>query len=200
MHSIALKLEGGEIFSATARQIMRNYYGVDIGAYSYGSCFELGAFQRGVTIGRYVSVGPGVRAFRRNHPLNLLSTHPFFFNSALGVINSEYINFTPLSIEHDTWIGANVIITPSCTRIGIGSVIGAGSVVTHDVADFSIVAGIPAKHIRYRFESSLCDQIRTSRWWLFSIEQCLPFLDDMKQPIGAYPSSHALLRVLSNER
>ena len=58
---------------------------------------------------------------------------------------------TELTICDDVWIGAHVIITGGCKIIGKGAVIGAGSVVTHDVPDYSIVAGNPAKVIRKRF-------------------------------------------------
>ncbi len=54
-----------------------------------------------------------------------------------------------VTIGDDVWIGTNVSIMPGVT-IGTGAVIGAGSVVTKDVESYSIVAGIPAKHMRYR--------------------------------------------------
>lgn len=55
-----------------------------------------------------------------------------------------------LIIEDDVWIGARVTILKGCTKIGRGTVIGAGSVVTHDVPPFSVVAGNPAKLIKKR--------------------------------------------------
>ena len=62
---------------------------------------------------------------------------------------------TPLHIAGDVWIGARAIVLPGCKRIGHGSVIGAGSVVTHDVPDWAIVGGNPAQVIRYRKEISI---------------------------------------------
>lgn len=56
----------------------------------------------------------------------------------------------PLEIGQDVWIGARAIILPGCKRIGAHSIIGAGSVVTHDVPDYAIVGGNPAKIIRMR--------------------------------------------------
>jgi maltose O-acetyltransferase len=56
----------------------------------------------------------------------------------------------PLEICEDVWIGARVIVLPGCKRIGAHSIIGAGSVVTHDVPDYAIVGGNPAKIIRMR--------------------------------------------------
>lgn len=57
---------------------------------------------------------------------------------------------TPLHIAGDVWIGTRAIILPGCHRIGHGSIIGAGAVVTHDVPDWAVVGGNPAKVIRYR--------------------------------------------------
>lgn len=57
---------------------------------------------------------------------------------------------TPLEICGDVWIGARVIILPGCKRIGAHSIIGAGAVVTHDVPDYAIVGGNPAKVLRMR--------------------------------------------------
>lgn len=56
----------------------------------------------------------------------------------------------PLEIAGDVWIGARVIILPGCRRIGAHSIIGAGSVVTHDVPDYAIIGGNPARVIRLR--------------------------------------------------
>ncbi len=57
---------------------------------------------------------------------------------------------TPLEIGVDVWIGARAMILPGCQRIGAHSIIGAGSVVTHDVPDYAIVGGNPARVIRMR--------------------------------------------------
>lgn len=56
----------------------------------------------------------------------------------------------PLLICEDTWIGSRSIILSGCKRVGAHSIIGAGSVVTHDVPDYAIVGGNPAMVIRMR--------------------------------------------------
>ena len=55
-----------------------------------------------------------------------------------------------LEIGEDVWIGARAIILPGCKRIGAHSIIGAGAVVTHDVPEYAIVGGNPARIIRMR--------------------------------------------------
>ncbi|MCK6607204.1 MAG: acyltransferase [Flavobacterium sp.] len=55
-----------------------------------------------------------------------------------------------LEIGDEVWVCNNVIITNSVNKIGKGAVIASGSIVTKDVEDYSIVAGVPAKHLKYR--------------------------------------------------
>jgi acetyltransferase-like isoleucine patch superfamily enzyme len=178
------RLEGGLFFSATARRILERYQGVRIGAFSYGGCFIPGAFPAGVSIGRYVSIAGGVRVFLRNHPMDRLSMHPFFYNRLLGIVPADTITTGSLSIEHDSWVGENVIVTPGCHRIGLGAVVGAGAVVTKDVPDFAVVAGNPARLIRSRFADPVCELIRNSQWWLLSLEALRSNLDHLTSPLG----------------
>lgn len=65
---------------------------------------------------------------------------------------TQDIEFSSIVIEDDAWIGARAIILSNVKRIGKGAIIGAGAVVTKDVDDFAIVAGNPAKLIKYRKE------------------------------------------------
>jgi virginiamycin A acetyltransferase len=190
---LAFRFEGGAFFSFSARAIMRTHFGVNIGAYSYGACFDQGAFQREVTIGRYVSIGPDVLVYRRDHPIDWLSTHPFFFNPHLGLVPRETVPFRPLEIGHDSWVGARVIITPGCSRIGLGSIVGAGAVLTRDVPDFAVVAGVPARVIRERFNAEICARISASRWWMMPIGRCVHFLQEFRTPLNGDVSKHPLL-------
>ena len=57
------------------------------------------------------------------------------------------------------------MIVKQGVHIGNGAVVGAGSVVTKDVPDYAIVAGNPAKVIRYRFEQSIIDGLLETEWW-----------------------------------
>jgi acetyltransferase-like isoleucine patch superfamily enzyme len=189
----ALKYEG-VFFSLTARTIMRERHGVVIGAYSYGPCFDPSSFGTGTTIGRYVSIAQRVVAYQANHPMDRLSTHGFFFNRDLGYVRETNVPFTSLTIEHDAWIGDSVIITPNCWRIGLGAVVGAGSIVTKDVPDFAVVAGNPARLIKWRFSPEMQECIRNSRWWELPLSECVRHIDFMSSPLGADACNHPLLR------
>lgn len=162
--AMALRLEGGEFFSHTARRLMREWHGIDIGAYSYG-CFDDCRFPGGARIGRYVSIARSARSYRRNHPTDRLSMHPLFYNEQSGGARGRCAPASELVIGHDAWIGAHALILPGCRHIGIGAVIGAGAVVTTDVEPFTVVAGNPARPIRRRFGPGTVARILHSRWW-----------------------------------
>jgi maltose O-acetyltransferase len=94
-----------------------------------------------IKIGKYVMMGPNVIIYNTSHKFEDTKI-PMYYQ---GSIISQ-----PLLIEDDVWIGTRVIILPNVKRIGKGSIIGAGSIVTKDVPDFAIVGGNPAKIIRFR--------------------------------------------------
>lgn len=93
----------------------------------------------GVTIGRYFHTGRGLTIYSSNHKYDGSDAIPY---------GREYI-YKPVVIEDFVWCGANVTIVPGVT-LGKGAVVGAGSVVTKDVPVGAIVAGNPAKIIKFR--------------------------------------------------
>lgn len=79
----------------------------------------------------------------------VIETHYHPFHSDFKESRSKVVP-TSLEICDGAVIGSRAIIMPTCHRIGLHSRIGAGAVVTHDVPDYAIVAGVPAKIIRYQ--------------------------------------------------
>ncbi|MDD2435444.1 MAG: acyltransferase [Bacilli bacterium] len=96
--------------------------------------------QKGTQIGDNVMMGPNVRIYTRNHK---------FQNKSIPMCEQGETELKPVIIKNDVWIGDGTIILPGII-INEGSIIGAGSVVTKDVEAYSIVAGNPAKFIKYR--------------------------------------------------
>lgn len=88
-----------------------------------------------IEIGDNLQMGPAVQIYTATHPLEA------------DVRRSGLESARPVSIGHDVWIGGGAIILPGVT-IGDRSVIGAGSVVVHDVPAAKVVAGNPARIIR----------------------------------------------------
>ena len=160
-------LEGGPMRSATLRQLLEQRFGVRVGAFSYGACMVPGAFHPGLLVGRYVSMASYVR-WGLDHPLDRPFLHPAFYQARIGLVDHDQEPHGTLTIDADAWIGDMVVITTRCRRIGIGAVIGAGSIVTHDVPDFAIAYGAPARIVRRRFDDATCDALRHSRWWELS--------------------------------
>lgn len=150
-----------------------------LGAFSY---FNGEAEVFHAEIGRYVSIAPGVLIGPGEHPLDLLSTHPFAFggggNRFKGVAAYEAIRTRGGStvrhrmtrIGHDVWIGARAYIAQGVT-LGDGCVVAAGAVVTRDVEPYAIVGGVPARVLRMRFSEELVKRLREVRWWDWSLDR-----------------------------
>lgn len=165
--SLVVRLEGGQLFSVTLRKVLRRWHSVEVGPYSYGSLLAPGRADRHTYIGAYVSIGPNVRRIGAAHPISDLSLHPFWYNSAFGFVDASHdVVRSAIHIGHDSWIGADVTILPGCSSIGVGAVVGAGAVVTKDVADFTIVAGNPAKRIGTRLTDLEREAILEAKPWL----------------------------------
>jgi phosphonate metabolism protein (transferase hexapeptide repeat family) len=137
-------------------------------------------------IGKFCSIGPNVQIVLGSHPMNMVSTHPAFYasnKSFLTYADSNYFDeISPVEIGNDVWIGEGVLI-PGGVKIGDGAVIASRSVVTRDVEPYSIVGGIPAKHIRYRFDQDLNTKIREAKWWDWSDDELEKHFMDFHDPL-----------------
>ena len=106
----------------------------------------------------------------------------------------------PIHIGHDVWIGYGAIIMDGVT-VGTGAIVGAAAVVTKDVPPYAIVAGVPARIIRYRFDENTIKRLLESRWWDFPedfIATKLKF-DDVEQCLDVLESNMHLLEKESTE-
>ncbi len=75
-----------------------------------------------------------------------------------------------------------MIITASCHKIGNGAVIGAGAIVTKDVAPYAIVAGNPARTIKMRFDDQTIEILEKSQWYNMKPDELLQFYSYIDEP------------------
>ncbi len=122
-----------------------------------------------VNVGKFCSIASNVIFNLGIHPTNYISTHPAFYAN-----NKNFKTFADkiylkeenplIKVGNDVWIGERALIMGGI-KIENGAIIAAGAVVTKDVPAFSIVGGVPAKIIRYRFSSDTIDKIQNLKWW-----------------------------------
>lgn len=146
------------------------------GKMGYGSYMSENCDIQG-TIGRFCSIAPNVKCSTGKHPLTtpFLSTHPMFFSTrcqnGATFVDKNYFDEVaePVTIGNDCWIGTNVFLCDG-VKIGDGAVVYAGAVVTKDVPPFAIVAGVPARIIKYRYDEETIKFLLADRWFDKPIE------------------------------
>jgi len=123
-----------------------------------------------VVIGKFCSIAPGVRILSYSeHRLEQVSTYPF--KTLLSIAdgkNYDAIGKGTTRIGNDVWIGTASIILAGVS-VGDGAVVGAGSVVASDVPPYAIVAGNPARVLRYRFSKQQIEGLKRVQWWNWDI-------------------------------
>lgn len=155
----------------------------EIGAYSYcdRSCDIANA-----TLGRFVNIASFVRIGATDHPLDRASLHHFLYRSADywadAAQDAEWFarrRARRAEIGHDTWLGHGAQIKPE-VRVGTGAVVGAGAVVTRDVAPYAVVAGVPAREIRRRQPPEIAERLMALAWWDWSHDALRGALADFR--------------------
>ena len=134
-------------------------------------------------IGKFCSIACGAKFLftSGNHSMQSLSTYTFpIFYEEWGLdakdIRSAWDNKGDIVIGNDVWIGYEAVILSGVT-VGDGAIIGARAVVTKDVPPYTIVAGVPARPIRKRFDEEVIAKLQALRWWDWDeekIKRCIP--------------------------
>ena len=139
-----------------------------LGDYSY--CFGYNDLIY-AQIGRFNSLATGVRVNPVQHPAKFrAAAHHFTYRCAhygLGPDDESLIDWRRqrrVVTGNDVWVGHNAVIMGGVT-LGDGAVVGAGAVVTHDVAPYEIVGGVPARHIGWRYAPEIIAALARIRWW-----------------------------------
>jgi len=136
-----------------------------------------------LTIGRYCSISYDVKFIMDDgkHGYNVVSNYPFNSN--------EVGEKRGITIGNDVWIGMSATILNGVT-IGNGVTIAAGAVVTKDVADYCVVAGVPARVVREKCsrEEAIC--MSKIAWWNWTDERINDFIDDFRLSISDFIKKH----------
>lgn len=127
---VNVNVERGALINGGSEIEIGDNSGIGLNAYIAGP----------LVIGRDVVMGPGCTIIGMNHDTARID---------VPMIQQGYDPKVAPVIEDDVWIGANVTILPG-KRIGTGSIVAAGAVVTRDVPPFTVVGGNPARVIRSR--------------------------------------------------
>jgi phosphonate metabolism protein (transferase hexapeptide repeat family) len=141
-------------------------------------------------IGKFCAIATQSRINPGNHPMWRAALHHFTYRSVwYGLADEEDDEFFDwrrkhrVILENDVWIGHGATIMPG-VRLGTGSAVGAGAVVTKDVLPFEIVVGVPAKHLRWRFEEPVRERLLQLAWWDWSRDRLREALADFRKLSG----------------
>lgn len=165
-----------------------------IGSHSYGTITIHGGDKDSITIGDYCSFAPGLELqVGGDHWTDFVSNYPFphaeSFTQSTQVWPAHIEKREPfIHIGNDVWTGLRVIVRHGVT-IGDGAVVGMGSVVLHDVPPYAIVAGNPAKLIRYRFKPEQIEKLLQIKWWNWTegeIRQRMSLMSDIDKFISEF--------------
>lgn len=125
-----------------------------------------------ILVGSFNSIAPNQLFFLGgNHRVDWVTTYPFghlnrdlFPSGDVHGRSGHPVSRGNIVIKNDVWIGYGCTLMSGIT-LGNGSVIAAGSLVTKDVPDYTIVGGNPARVIRYRFDPEIIQLLLDSAWW-----------------------------------
>ena len=125
---------------------------------------------------------------------NTIATYHIMQN-VFGENKKKYIYSNgPIEIGNDVWIGTQCVIL-SGAKINDGVIVAANSVVTGEIPPYAIVAGSPAKVIKYRFDEDIIDLLLKTKWWEWSLDK----IQYNRQLFEGKLSKEKLLTLLQNE-
>ncbi|WP_435176470.1 CatB-related O-acetyltransferase [Halorussus sp. AFM4] len=122
-----------------------------------------------IDIGRYCAIAPRVMFRQHDHMMFKPSLQGALYRDVLDD-HLESVAKGPIEVGNDVWLGSRSTVLSGVT-IGDGAVVGAGAIVTDDVEPYSIVAGVPATHRKWRFDESIRRELAELEWWNWSEEE-----------------------------
>jgi len=139
------------------------------------------------SIGKFCSIAAMVRINPGNHPMWRITQSHFTYRASTYFEGEEdeaaffdWRRSYPVRLGHDVWIGHGAIVLPG-RSVGNGSVIAAGSVVTKDVSPYTVVAGVPARPVKRRFDEATAEAIEALAWWDWDHDRLRDALADFRE-------------------
>jgi phosphonate metabolism protein (transferase hexapeptide repeat family) len=155
----------------------------ELGDYSY---IERQAEAIYARIGKFCAIAANARINALSHPIERVSQHKmtyraneYFLGAKLDSAFRDHRQNRSVEIGHDVWVGHGAVIMPGI-RIGHGAVVAAGAVVTRDVEPYAIVAGVPAKFLKWRFDEAIAKRVIALAWWDWDHDRLADAVDDMR--------------------
>ena len=171
----------------------REFDDVKIGKYSY---YKRGTKLMNCNIGRFCHIGDNCAIGLFGHDTSQVTTYPLkyhFDNSVVDVGQDSTADAVRKSrqtiIKNDVYIGESVTIFAGVT-VGNGAVIGARAVVTKDVPDYAVVAGVPSQIVRMRFSDKIVDDLLDIQWWQWSDDKIKSCIEDFHLDVEKFVLSH----------
>lgn len=188
----------------------------EIGDSSFGAYVQIGAGSRiahstlgdysycdrmcdiaNASVGKFANIAAFVRIGPTDHPMDRASLHHFLYRSSYywedAADDPAFFarrRARRCEIGHDTWIGHGAVIRPEVT-VGHGAVVGAGAIVTRDVAPYTIVAGNPARLLRHRQPPDIAARLVALAWWDWDHVRLRAALDDFRSlDVPAFLARH----------
>lgn len=157
-------------YARQQEKFKKRYPNYTIGTASYGLPIVHDSHRlTTLKIGAYCSIANNVQIFLGGqHCINSVSSYPFPFFFQMDEMYKEKSLKTDsrgdVVIGSDVWLCANCIILSGVT-IGHGAVIANGAVISRDVEPYAVMAGNPAKQIKWRFDEATRNALLESAWW-----------------------------------
>lgn len=146
---------------------------VQVGAFTYGiPKIEIFKQDEKIVIGKFCSIADNVQIFAGGeHRPDWGTTYPFnVFFPEFSKVKGHPATKGEVHIGNDVWLGNGATILSGVT-IGDGAVVGAHALVTKDIPPYAVVAGNPARIVKYRFEEKVIEKFMEIKWWNWSYEQ-----------------------------
>jgi len=155
----------------------------EMGDYSYTARYADIAYSK---LGKFVNVAAFTRFNPGEHPYHRASLHHFMYRSSYFWPEEadeqavfDWRRSRPVRVGHDSWIGHGAVVMKGVT-IGNGAIIGAQSVVTKDVAPYAVVAGAPARFLKWRHPREVAERLQAVAWWDWTHEKLRTALPDFR--------------------